>query len=95
MQTLDNTIEVKAGDFPLYVNNPINEPEEKEEPKPIDSTLIQQGPGSQLNADKCDGLHAVTAAQPGPNVLVATADSGMLPIKITHPYSFWLNFGGF
>lgn len=40
---------------------------------------IPQGPGSKLEADRVDGLEAVTSDKAGPNVLVATDSTGKLP----------------
>lgn len=43
---------------------------------------IPQGPGSRLDADTLRGFQAVSADKYGPNKLVATDSSGLLPASI-------------
>lgn len=75
MDTLPR-VSIGAGEFPFYENQPNTNTPRKDV---VDTVPLAQGPGSKLHADQVDGLNAVTATVAGPNVLVATDNSGLLP----------------
>lgn len=73
---LANIIDSPPGDTPFYV---------QDSKTFIKSSAIAQGFGSGFDADRVDGLRAVTATKHGPNRLVATGSSGLLPAAIIPP----------
>lgn len=78
--TLGNPTEVPPNFFPFYVKNEAEKPDE--EVVSFDLNELAQGPGSGLDSDTTDGFQAVSAAKYGPNKLVATDETGKLPIGI-------------
>lgn len=72
MDTSESVKTVADGEFPFYVTDPEPEPDKVE----LKTSDIPQGSGSNLDSDTVDGFQA---ARSGPNKLLVTSSSGLLP----------------